>query len=59
MVAQGSYYSGVVNFPESVAYMDRTRNVTSIDRAAFRYSDLISVTIPYSATSIGAYAFDE
>ena len=51
-------YSGVVNIPEEVTYMSRTRKVTSIGYDAFQYcSGLTSVTIPNSVTSIGGRTF--
>ena len=51
-------YSGVVNIPEEVTYMGRTRKVTSIGYEAFyNCTGLTSVTIPNSVTSIGSEAF--
>ena len=51
-------YSGAVNIPEEVTFMNRTRKVTSIGNDAFyKCSSLTSVTIPNSVTSIGLYAF--
>ena len=51
-------YSGRVIIPESVNYNGKTYSVTSIGNGAFyECSDLTSVTIPNSVTSIGNYAF--
>ena len=51
-------YFGVVNIPEEVTYMGRTRKVTSIGYRAFDYcTGLTSVTIGNSVTSIGASVF--
>lgn len=53
------FYSGVVNIPEEVTYMGRTRKVTSIGELAFYdCAFLTSVTIPNSVTSIGGSAFE-
>ena len=52
-------YSGVVNIPEEVTYMGRTRKVTCIGYEAFlNCTNLTSVTIPNSVTYIGDYAFE-
>ena len=54
----GYYYSGNINIPETVTYMNRTRSVTSIGyEAFFDCTGLTSVTIPNSVTSIGYEAF--
>lgn len=51
-------YSGSVIIPESVVYMNRTRNVTAIGENAFSgCSNLTSITIPKTVTSIGQDAF--
>ena len=56
-VSQGSY-SGFVNIPDSVMYMDQTCSVTSIGKFAFRdCSFLTSVAIPNSVNRIGYGAF--
>ena len=52
------YSAAVINIPEEVTYMSRTRKVTSIGSNAFdNCSGLASVTIGNSVTSIGERAF--
>ena len=58
LVVSNGNYSGVVNIPEEVTYMSRTRKVISIGERAFEWcSGLTSVTIPNSVTTIGFWAF--
>ena len=52
-------YTGTINIPEEVVYMNRTRKVTNIGASAFRScNNLTSVTIPNSVTTIGNHAFE-
>lgn len=54
-----SSYSGIVNIPGTVTYMDKTISVTSIEENAFKLcSYLTTVTIPNGVTIIKRYAFD-
>ncbi len=56
--ATSKSYSGSVDIPETVTYMDQTRSVTGIGYRAFgSCEDLTSVTIPEGVTSIGYAAF--
>ena len=59
-VTEGSsYYTGSVVIPESIEYDGITYNVTCIGSRAFMAStELTSITIPNSVTSIGDYAFN-
>ena len=51
-------YSGTINIPSQVTYMNRTRYVTRIGHFAFDdCSSLTSVTIPNSVTSIGERSY--
>ena len=53
-------YSGLVNIPETVTFMNRTRRVTSIRSFTFYYSrDVTSINIPSSVTFIGKSAFEK
>lgn len=58
-VTKGSTpYSGVVNIPETVLFMNRTRNVTSIAKSAFEEcTELRSVIIPDGVKTIGDNTF--
>ena len=51
-------YKGTVAIPDEVTYMSKTRKVTSIGEAAFKYCrSLTSINIPNSVTEIGGGAF--
>lgn len=50
-------YSGDINIPATVTYNGTTYSVISIGVDAFRQSELTSVTIPNTVTSIESYAF--
>ena len=52
-------YIGAVNIPEKVTYNGVDYDVTSIGGAAFQNSNVTSITIPNSVTSIGEYAFSD
>ena len=59
-ITKGTFkYSGDISIPEEVTYMDRTRKVTRIGYKAFSWcTDLTSLTVPNTITSIGDYAFE-
>lgn len=50
-------YTGNILIPESINYKGVTYSVTNIDNSAFAHSNLTSLTIGNSVTSIGEYAF--
>ena len=50
-------YTGNIVIPSKITCYEKEWSVTSIGEEAFYYSDLTSVTIPISVTSIGDYAF--
>lgn len=53
-------YSGTINIPENVTYMNRTRTVTLIGDFAFSWChNVTSVSMPNTITAIGSYAFYE
>lgn len=52
-------YSGSVTIPSSVTYNGRKYPVESIGNAAFNCSEITSITIPKSVTSIESYAFNQ
>ncbi|MBP5629056.1 MAG: leucine-rich repeat protein [Bacteroidaceae bacterium] len=51
------YYTGDIVIPSTVTYNDETYTVTSIDAAFNGSSNLTSVVIPNTVTSLGSYAF--
>ena len=58
IVMGGGSESGILNIPEEVSYMNRTRKVTAICKKAFIDNTYISsVNIPNSVNDIGDYAF--
>lgn len=59
-VAQGNKaYSGTVNIPETITYMNRTRNVTAIGTSAFHgCAYLNAVTLPSTLKTIGSSSFE-
>ena len=52
-------YSGSVKIPEEVEYNGRSYKVTKIEQCAFMGSNVTSVSIPSSVTSIGISAFSD
>ena len=51
-------YSGQITIPESITFLGKTFNVVAIKNEAFKdCSELVSVSIPNSVTSIGQSAF--
>ena len=58
-VISGGYYTGNIVIPSEITYNNEIYNVTRIGEYAFsHYSELTSITIPKSITSIGFGAFD-
>ena len=51
------YCSGSINIPDSVSYNGNTYFVTSICDNAFKKSEVNTITIPSSITTISEYAF--
>lgn len=53
-------YFGTVNIPSVISYNGDSYTVTSIGSEAFHYcTELSSITIPSSVTSIGSYVFSD
>ena len=50
--------TGSVDIPETVTYQGTTYTVTSIRDYGFNSTDITSISIPNTITSIGNYAFD-
>ena len=51
-------YSGDIVIPSTITYKSKTFTVTSISSMTFMLSDLTSIVIPNSVTSIGSNAFN-
>jgi hypothetical protein len=55
---EGIEYTGNINIPSTVTYLNNTYTVTAIGESAFfMYNNLTSVTIPNTVTVIEIYAF--
>jgi hypothetical protein len=50
-------YTGAIVIPSNVNYLDVDYMITSIDKTAFAYSGITSVSIPNSVKFIGEWAF--
>ena len=56
---QGKNYKGDIVIPETIVYKKKTYKVTKISSYAFKKSDITSITLPNTITSIGDEAFYE
>lgn len=50
-------YSGTINIPTSITYLDKNYKITSVGKSAFYRQDSIqAINIPYTVTTIGSNA---
>lgn len=57
VIKNNVYYTGNIEIPENIEYESVSYSVKSIEKGAFYFCDITSITIPKSVISIGRNAF--